>query len=96
MSAGRRTQAGNDTEQRHGQHNAVTVCCLPHSRSHKILYKQIKLSRNTDQMPMTSMMMSLDRGTKMYKEAKCFKKHVLTLKVERRVVVFFVKHKVAY
>jgi len=45
---------------------------------------------------MTSIMMSLDRGTKMYKEAKCFKKHVLTLKVERRVVVFFVKHKVAY
>jgi len=32
-----------------------------HSHSHKILYKQTKLSKNTDQIPMT-VMTSLDTG----------------------------------
>ena len=39
-----------------------------HSHGHKILYKQTKLSKNTDQMPMTSVMMSTGTGRrKMYK-----------------------------
>jgi len=45
--------------------NAATVCCLPHSRSYKILKcKQIELTSNTDQMPMTSVTMSPCTGRK--------------------------------
>jgi len=60
FAAGRRTQAGDATEQRRDQRNAATVCRFLIVT--KFFVNKQKLSKNTDQMPMTSVMVSPRTG----------------------------------